>query len=89
MLHKFETINKDLALKASEYPDTGDEDDNERMQALQDAFLSSIIQDSEEDGLLAAMMQESDDDDDAVAQFRFIKRLVKRFRNSRLGRFNR
>jgi hypothetical protein len=86
MLRQYEASNKNLVLKASEDPDTEDSDEEDGA-IIQDAFLSSIIRDDGENGLLAVMMQEGDDDDDAVAQFRFIRRLVKRFRNSRFGRF--
>lgn len=86
MLRQYElSSDQNLALKENTEEDDEevDEDDSAIVQEA-NALLSSVIQGDGDDGmLLAAMMEE--DEDDAVAQFRFIRRALRRLRNSRLG----
>lgn len=87
MLRQYQlSSNRNFALKEDmEGYDDEDADEGAIVQEVQNALLSSIIQGDGDDRMLLAAMMEGDEDD-AVAQFRFIRRAIGRFRNSPLGR---
>ena len=82
MLRRYDlSVARNLAMKEN-YAHKAEEKDD-IVEGVKNALLSSMLEG--EGGLLAAVMDE-EDDGEAVAQFRFIRRLVNRFRQSDLGR---
>ena len=67
----------------------GDDDNSDEAVAkvMNKALLNSMMEDEDdgEDSIMANIMNSSEEE--ASAQFRFLRRLYRRLRRSRLGRF--
>ena len=78
---------KEAAL-AQDLDDGLDNDDDDAAKAMTAALLGSIMEDGDdgEESIMAHIMN-STDEEDASAQFRFLRRIFRRIRRSRVGRF--
>lgn len=81
MLRMFSKSSR-MAMQEDYDYDDDDEDQQLMAQMMTSALMNSMVE-GDEDSILASMMKGNEEE--AVAQIRFIRRLVNRFRNSRIG----